>query len=167
MFHASCLMTILTHPNPLLRVKAKDIPQEKINDKKITRLANGMIRAMYKARGVGLAAPQVGKDARLCIIGKDAIPIEFDNTIREKNDLILINPIITERSVESAVMEEGCLSIPGITVQVERSVFIKVQTRIFGGEFREFNARDFFARVIQHELDHLDGVLIIDKTNTQ
>lgn len=157
-------MTILTHPNPILRVKASGIPQAELNDKKITLLARGMIRAMYKARGVGLAAPQVGKSIRLSVIGKEAIPLEVESGIGEDNDLVLINPIIIARSVENAVMEEGCLSLPGITVPVERSVYVKVQMRALNGEQREFDARDFFARVIQHELDHLDGVLIIDHT---
>lgn len=157
-------MTILTHPNPILRVKSSGIPQAELNDKKITLLARGMIRAMYKARGVGLAAPQVGKSIRLSVIGKEAIPLEVESGIDGNNDLVLINPIIIARSVENAVMEEGCLSLPGITVPVERSVYVKVQMRALNGEQREFDARDFFARVIQHELDHLDGVLIIDHT---
>ena len=80
-----------------------------------------------------------------------------------KTDLILVNPLISARSVEKNTDEEGCLSIPNILVKIERSSWIKVIAQDPKGTSLEFEARDFFARVIQHEMDHLDGVLIIDK----
>lgn len=113
-----------------------------------------MIAIMRDARGVGLAAPQVGSLRRLAVVmgGEDDPPIA------------LVNPEITWRSAEEEADFEGCLSIGEISVEVPRAVAIRVRAQNVDGETVEFAPEGFFARVIQHELDHLDGVLILDRT---
>jgi peptide deformylase len=106
---------------------------------------------MYEEEGVGLAAPQVGILKRIAVVD-----------IREDNKVVLINPEIIEEEGK-AIMEEGCLSIPGETGDVIRSQKIKVRSLNREGKQIEFEAEGFEARAIQHEMDHLDGVLFVDK----
>lgn len=109
-----------------------------------------MAATVKKAEGAGIAAPQVGHSLRMCLalINGKMTP--------------LINPKILSRSKEQDVMEEGCLSIPGLTVEVPRSVEIKLRYQNEKGEDQERILKDFDARVVQHEVDHLDGILIVD-----
>ena len=134
--------------DPVLRTKAKKIDEitEKIND-----LIDNMFETMYAEDGVGLAAPQVGILKRIAIVD-----------IQEDNKIVLINPEIIEEEGK-AVMEEGCLSIPGETGDVIRAEKIKVRTLDRDGNEIEFKAEGLEARAIQHEIDHLDGILFIDK----
>ena len=113
-----------------------------------------MVAIMHDARGVGLAAPQVGSLRRLAVVmtGEDEPPIA------------LVNPEITWRSDEEEADFEGCLSIGEISVEVSRAVAIRVQAQDVDGNPIEIAPEGFLARVIQHELDHLDGVLILDRT---
>lgn len=141
-------LTIVTNPNPVLRAHSTEITE--VTDE-IKALAQNMIETMVAAQGVGLAAPQVGKTLRLIIVG-------------DKTQLPMINPVITARSFRKDVMEEGCLSIPGVTVAVKRSTGITVQYTNLDGERISLKQKGFLARVIQHEVDHLDGILIIDKS---
>ncbi|MCK4836733.1 MAG: peptide deformylase, partial [Candidatus Aminicenantes bacterium] len=118
------------------------------------KLVEKMRFTMYEASGVGLAAPQIGKSIRLAIV---------DITSGENQDefMVLINPeIIESQGSESA--EEGCLSIPGISVQVDRSTHIKIRAHDLQGKEIQKEYEGHKARVIQHEIDHLKGVLIID-----
>jgi len=114
-----------------------------------------MVGIMNDAFGVGLAAPQLGISQRLLVyrVGPDA-PV-----------VALVNPEVEWASDDSEVLDEGCLSIPGITVDVERPVHVRVRATDEEGEARSVEASGLEARVIQHELDHLDGVLILDRTS--
>lgn len=143
------MLKVLTYPNDILRKKAQEI--ENILDPKIQELAKSMIKTMQKDKGVGLAAPQVGQSIRLITIDIKDEP------------LILFNPKITFFSKKKEEGEEGCLSLPGKFGQVERSHKIRVKAQDTEGNKIKFKAEGLFARVLQHEIDHLDGVLIIDK----
>ena len=134
--------------DPVLRTKAKKIYEitEKIND-----LIDNMFETMYAEDGIGLAAPQVGILKRIAVVD-----------IQEDNKIVLINPEIIEEEGK-AVMEEGCLSIPGETGDVIRAEKIKVRTLDRDGNEIEFKAEGLKARAIQHEIDHLNGILFIDK----
>ncbi|KKT48993.1 MAG: Peptide deformylase [Parcubacteria group bacterium GW2011_GWF2_44_17] len=156
-------MTIITYPNPILRQKTSDIDVSKFGKSSLRELGKDMIKTMYKARGVGLAAPQIGENIRLAVIAKETSDRYPGEDLNLKQNIILINPYIIAHSVETDTLEEGCLSLPGVLVDVERSVWIKVRADDFRNRPYDFQARGFFARVVQHEVDHLDGVLIIDK----
>lgn len=133
---------------PELRAKAKKIP--KITKKVLTLIAD-MAETMGSADGVGLAAPQVGVPMRVCLA-----PVNGKFTA-------LINPEITWKSDETAVDEEGCLSLPGIYLPVRRSTGIIVTYTDPKNGKHEYRLENFEARVVQHEVDHLDGILIVDK----
>ena len=156
-------MRIILHPNSILRKKTADIDLARMDRKKLRKLAMDMIKTMYRAEGVGLAAPQVGESIRLCVIRKKTSSRYKEMRLNLKDDLILINPYIVARSQETNAMEEGCLSIPDVSVSVTRPVWTTVRVYTLEGKQYEFEAHDFFARVVQHEIDHLDGILIIDK----
>ncbi len=159
-------MTIITHPNSILRQKTNDIDVRAFGEHELRAFADEMIKTMYAAKGVGLAAPQIGESMRLAVIAKKTSDRYADALLNLPEDLVLINPRILEKSVETDLLDEGCLSLPGITVSVERPLWIKVRAADFSNRAYELEARGFFARVIQHEVDHLDGVLIIDKRIT-
>jgi peptide deformylase len=130
-------------------LRADSEPVTEINDD-IRRLVDDMFETMYASNGVGLAAPQVGKNIRLCVIDVGEDPLVF------------INPTIIKSSGKE-VCDEGCLSLPGLTEKVQRATRVIARaTDIDGSEF-EIEAEDLLARAIQHELDHLDGVLFIDR----
>ena len=133
--------------NPILRGKNK--PAEKVT-KKLLQLIKDMEKTMEAAQGVGLAAPQVGQSLQLCLV-----PINGKVTP-------LLNPVVSWKSKEWALDEEGCLSLPNIWLPVPRSVDIILQYMDHEGKKRECKLSAFEARVVQHELDHLDGVLIVD-----
>jgi peptide deformylase len=147
---------LIIHPNDLLRADCSAIPPETITDPIMQQLAADMIETMYSERGIGIAGPQVGVTKKICIIGKDA-----DDSF--KDDLVLINPTWERTSKKTAWDTEGCLSIPHTFGKVKRNLDIVLRAYdIDGNEFeREYHG--FAARVIQHEVDHLRGVLFIDK----
>ena len=126
-------------------------------DDSLRRQVARMAGIMNDAYGVGLAAPQLGISQRLLVyrVGPDA-PV-----------IVLANPEIEWASDDSEVLDEGCLSIPGITVDVERPVHVRVRAIDEQGEARSVEASGLEARVIQHEMDHLDGVLILDRTSRE
>jgi len=128
-------------------------PMEDINDRTI-KLAEDMIATMIKAKGIGLAGPQVGIKKRI-----------FAVKIGESVPLIFINPEITSTSVELSTYEEGCLSIPGQYADLERPKAIQVQAWNHRGRAFNLEATGLLATVIQHELDHLNGILFIDHIN--
>src|SRR5215210_1858368 len=134
-------------------LKSRATPVDRFDDALRSQVQR-MAGIMGDAFGVGLAAPQLGVSQRLLVyrVGPDA-PI-----------IVLANPEIDWRSDDSEVLDEGCLSIPGITVDVERPVHVRVLARDEHGERRAVEASGLEARVIQHEIDHLDGVLILDRT---
>jgi peptide deformylase len=144
-------LKIITVPDPILTKKTELV--KKI-DQSILKLVNDMIETCRQANGIGLAAPQVGKSFRLCIINLEHLGLA---------PFALINPKITKKSWKKIEMEEGCLSIPGVFGIVKRPEKIKVKALNLEGEESEFEADSLLARVIQHEVDHLDGILFTTK----
>ena len=143
-------MNIVNYPDPVLRQRAK--PLTEIN-KEVYLQVEEMMELMYQAQGIGLAAPQVGWSVRLFIIDADG------GSHEEK---VFINPVITEEAGELN-KEEGCLSFPGIMGKVVRAHRIKAQAYNLKGQKIEIEAEGLAARAWQHELDHLNGCLFIDK----
>lgn len=156
---------IITEPNPLLHKKSKKV---KKFDKKLTDLALSMAEIMRSNDGVGLSAIQVGKPIRLTVI--EYMPKNMDEKCREElraHDEIplvfLVNPVITKYSKDTHIGDEGCLSLPNIQIPVKRSTEVNVLAYDLKGERLKIRARDFFARVLQHEIDHTNGIIITDK----
>ncbi len=143
------LRTILTDPDPFLRKKSRIVESPK--DPEIQELIQDMVFSMREQKGIGLAAVQVGID--LCIL-----------VIETKDDaVVFINPELLESSNESDVAEEGCLSLPGKFGFVVRKTTISVESLNPQGDKQIHDAEGLFARVLQHEMDHLSGVLFVDK----
>jgi peptide deformylase len=145
------ILPIITIPNPILRQRAKELTPEEIKNQDIRKLITDMRETVEPAGGVGLAAPQVGFSVRLIVIA-------IQNKIT-----VLINPEIINFSWRKEVAEEGCLSVPGKWGSVKRAKIIKVKALSENGEVVKFKARDLFARVMQHEIDHLNGMLFTDR----
>ncbi|MBZ0263428.1 peptide deformylase [bacterium] len=127
-------------------------------DESLEEFAADMVHAMIEHDGIGLAAPQVGVSKSFIVIG---LPVNADDP-DDRKIFTMANPEILEESEETVVMDEGCLSIPDITEEVERPEWIKLKFQDLKGEEYEIEADGIFARVIQHEIDHLDGVLFVD-----
>ena len=142
-------MELIKYPNKILRGKTKKIktpiPREILN------MLPEMIKVLHSNNGMGLAAPQIGKSVRLCIIENDGIIYTF------------INPTITSQSKKKNISEEGCLSFPGKFFPIERASGVKLRYLDENGNKCKIKAEGLFARAIQHETDHLDGILFIDK----
>lgn len=130
------------------------VPIEKIDDE-LKDFVSEMFETVKRENGVGLAAPQVGRNIRLFIV-------DLNN-----EQLVFINPQIIATSQELSIMEEGCLSIPKIYEKVERPTSIRVQFMNLDGKIKTVDASDLFARVIQHENDHLNGVLFVDRLDEE
>lgn len=144
----------------VLRQVAKDIDKDYPNLKEFIA---DMFETMYDSDGVGLAAPQVNKSIRLFVV--DASPMEEEEPALKDFKKVFINAHITERSGEIIAMEEGCLSIPGIREEVKRETKIRMEYYDENFEFHDEFFEGMAARVIQHEYDHLDGVLFTDKVS--
>jgi peptide deformylase len=145
-------LSIVTLPDPILRKASA--PMERV-DEEVRRLADDMLETMYAAPGVGLAAVQVGVPRRLVVLdtAKDEEP---------RRPLVLINPEIVTRGEEMHAHEEGCLSIPDVRIEIERPSLVMVRHLDREGKPRELTAEGLLATAIQHEIDHLNGKLIID-----
>lgn len=152
------ILPIFTYGQPVLRKVASDIDE---NYPKLQELVANMFETMYNANGIGLAAPQVGLDIRMFVI--DLAPLAEDNPRFADFKKVFINAEILSGSEETVSMQEGCLSIPGVNESVIRPA--KIRIRYFDENFVEHEEEydDFFARCIQHEYDHIEGVLFIDK----
>lgn len=147
------LRDILTYPNPLLREKARPVTEF---DETLKAIARDMAETMYAEPGVGLAATQIGISLRL-------ITIDVRENDGEPGELLkLANPEIIEREGEM-IGEEGCLSVPGVREDVKRAERIKVRAQDLDGQERFFEADGLLSVVFQHEIDHLDGILFIDR----
>ncbi len=146
-------MEIVKYPHPALRRVAR--PIERVTDQ-VRRLAEEMLRLMHEAPGVGLAANQVGVPVQLFVVADAADPFG------ENKDRVFINPEILDRSGQ-CTREEGCLSFPGIYAEIVRPERIRVRAMDLSGEIFEVECADLPARVIQHEWDHLRGILFIDR----
>src|SRR6266446_2607315 len=163
-------LSILQYGDPILRAKGKHI--EKI-DNRIRELAQNMIETMHAVNGVGLAAPQVGESLQLTVLDVSQVEdrpstmkLNGENTDPQSAmPLVLINPEIDLGS-ETEMGTEGCLSFPEITGEIERAKSITVRAQNLDGEVIEIEATGFLARAIQHEVDHLNGILFIDRMSS-
>ena len=143
---------IVIEPDPILRRKSSVI--EKVNDE-IRNLLDDMLQTMYEAPGIGLAAVQIG-------ILKRIIVIDISKEDEKKKPIFLINPEITFRSKKTSVYEEGCLSLPGHFAEIERPAECHLNFIDYNGKRKELKAKGLLATCIQHEIDHLNGILFID-----
>jgi peptide deformylase len=147
---------IRTFGDPVLRQRAREVTDL---DADLARLADTMIETMHEAHGVGLAAPQVGVQKRLYTYDVDELTARGANAVGPG---VLVNPEIVDAHGES-VYEEGCLSVPGLHFDIVRPEVVTVRALDLDGNEVHIEADDFMARVIQHEIDHLDGILVLDR----
>jgi len=147
------MLEILHYPDPVLRQVAKPIATI---GREIERLAEQMIETMYAAKGLGLAAPQVGAMVRLVIV-------DMDVSLQRRDPRVLINPVFQSLSKDKDIDKEGCLSLPGIEAKVKRARHVILKAQDLSGHTVEYAAEGLLARAFQHECDHLDGILFIDK----
>nr|AUG32622.1 peptide deformylase [Paulinella longichromatophora] len=161
--NASVMVSKQIYEKPTFEIYTLGSEQLRKSSKRIVKvnediriLARDMLRNMYTAKGIGLAAPQIGIDKQLIVIDLD-----FENSTTPP--LVLINPEIVTRSIALNIYEEGCLSIPGIYLDVVRSRTIEVNFRDEQGRARSLKADGLLARCIQHEMDHLKGILFVDR----
>ncbi len=154
------ILPIYVYGHPVLRKVAEDIEKDY---KGLDKLIADMFDTMYNADGIGLAAPQVGKPVRIFVI--DGSPLEEDEPDMANFKKVFINAHIVEKEGEVVEMTEGCLSIPNLREEVEREERIRITYYDQDWKFHDEVYEGFLARVIQHEYDHLDGVLFPDKLN--
>jgi peptide deformylase len=161
------ILPIYEVPHPILKQVAKPVPRV---DDRVRRLLDDMSETMYAAPGIGLAAPQVGVLERLIVT---AVPIrsgvaeedEEDEDASKRFLTQLVNPVIVEQEGE-VVCEEGCLSVPDVTLDVDRWDRVVIEALDRNGEPNRFEARGFYAVVFQHEIDHLDGKTLVDRLSS-
>lgn len=161
------LRQIATLPDPVLRRKARPVT---VFDKNLQTLVNDMIETMRDAPGVGLAAPQISLSERLIVVEYADEPPEDpnraeDEAVKEVKPklYILANPEIVKSSEETELGVEGCLSIPGIVGEVERHSWVQIKAQNLHGKPTRLKAQGWLARIFQHEIDHLNGVLFPDR----
>ncbi len=147
------ILEIKKFKDPVLRRKCRKV--RKI-DKEIRKLIVDMVQTMGKGQGVGLAAPQVGVLKRIIVVQTD---------LKGQRILALINPKVINKSREKEKGEEGCLSFPGIFLEIKRSKQVEIKALDINGKEIKFKAQGFLARVFQHEIDHLDGILFFNRLN--
>jgi peptide deformylase len=148
------LAQIRQYPDAVLRMRARDVDRF---DDDLERLAAKMAQLMHDARGVGLAATQVGVLQRLFVF-----------QVAEEDDVTtIVNPEITQRAEETEIADEGCLSLQGVLVPVERAISVTIEGQDVRGEPLRLELDEMDARVVQHELDHLDGVLMLERTDDE
>lgn len=140
---------------PVLHARAAEVDPKELGTPEFSKFIDDMVETMYAAKGVGIAATQVGVGKRVFIAESSKGPIA------------LINPVFVEKSKKLLTDDEGCLSIPGKYDTVKRHKSVKVEALTVTGEKITFEAHDFFARILQHELDHLDGKLYVDRVAEQ
>jgi peptide deformylase len=150
------LLPIITAPDPRLKIKAKPVAEV---DAKVRRLMDDMVETMYHAIGIGLAAPQVGVAERVLVI-------DVAREGEKPQPLRIANPEMLWRSEEMMTANEGCLSLPEHYADVERPAAIRLRYLDHENEIREIEAKGLLATCLQHEIDHLDGVLFVDHIST-
>jgi peptide deformylase len=143
------MLKMIIHPDPILRQKSHNVTDP--SDSKIKKLIPQMMATMKEENGVGLAAPQVGENIRMFVVN------------HKEKEMVFINPVIVKKSLIKEWGEEGCLSIPGKFGEVKRSKRVAVEYLNEGGVKQSLKAHGLLSRIIQHEIDHLDGILFIDK----
>lgn len=161
------ILPIVIYGDPVLRVKCKPITEV---TEEIRKLSQDMIETMHNARGVGLAAPQIGVALQLAVIEvpPDDESVTYvrvngeDTPLAEAMPLIFLNPKL-DHGKEKVMGEEGCLSIPDLRSEVRRSAGVKVEYQTLDGETKTIEADGLLARALQHEIDHLNGILFIDR----
>jgi len=146
------LKEILTEPNKILRKKSLAV--DKV-DEDLQKLMNDMLETMYAAPGIGLAAIQVG-------VPKRVIVLDLSRKDEPKNPMYFVNPEIISKSENNSTYEEGCLSVPGQFAEIVRPDKCQIKYLDYFGQPKEFMAEDMLATCIQHEIDHLEGILFID-----
>ena len=167
-------LEIVQAGNPVLRQQARPLTPAEIASKEIQKLIESMRKTMYDAPGVGLAAPQIGLSLQLAVI-EDRVEYHKDVTAeqlreRERRPVsfhALINPRITETSEDVAEFFEGCLSLPGFSALVPRGRTVRVEFLNERGRKESREASGWYARILQHEIDHLLGTLYIDRMHTR
>ena len=143
---------ILTEPNPVLRQKSQ--PVDKVDD--LTRkLMDDMLETMYLAPGIGLAAIQIGVPKRIIVLDISKDP-------EKKEPMYFVNPVIVSTSKNNITYEEGCLSVPGQFAEIDRPDRCHVKYLDYNGNYKELKSEGLLATCIQHEIDHLEGILFID-----
>lgn len=157
-------LEIITYPNPVLTKVAEDV---EVFDDELKSLCRDMLYTMYHAPGIGLAAPQIGISKRIFVLDVDYEKKEIEEdsdqySLYNFNPLILINPIIKDKK-EEIVYQEGCLSLPGIYEDVKRAKDIVVDYKDLDGNEQTLEATDLLSICIQHENDHLDGIVFIER----
>ncbi len=143
---------ILTEPNKLLRQISKTV--EKVKDEE-RKLMDDMLETMYAANGIGLAAIQIGVPKRIIVM-------DISKKENEKNPMFFVNPVIIKKNIEKATYEEGCLSVPNQFAEIDRPSSCEVEYLDYDGNKKNLKAEGLLATCIQHEMDHLEGILFID-----
>ncbi len=146
------IRTIITEPNKILRQKS--LPVNNVN-KEEQRLMDDMLETMYNAKGIGLAAIQIG-------IPKRIIVMDISKNDEKNNPMYFVNPLIKNKIPETSTYEEGCLSVPNFFAEVDRSKKCDVEYQDYSGNKKILKAEGLLATCIQHEMDHLEGILFID-----
>ena len=146
------ILEIKKYPNPILRKKSKEVKEI---TPEIKQLAQDLIETMLKSEpeGIGLAAPQVGVSKRVIAVAAESGPA------------VLINPEIIKKSREKEFMEEGCLSLPKVWLDIKRPKEVDLEALDINGKKIKMRTGGVFAKILQHEIDHLDGILIINRVN--
>jgi peptide deformylase len=154
------ILPILEAPHPVLSAKARRVEMDEFGSE-LSTLVTDMAETMYAAPGVGLAAPQVGDGRRILVAN-----LEGDAESDKEDELIvMINPVILERSTEMIKWDESCLSVPEYDLDVDRHLRIHVEWQDVSGEHKEGWFEEFPSVVLQHEMDHLDGVTLLDRSS--
>jgi peptide deformylase len=146
--------------HPVIRTTAKPVPKEAFRDPLFQKLVDDMRETMYEYEGVGLAGPQVHESWRLAVL---EVPASDDRTRAEVPFMVLVNPVVTPLGDEREAGWEGCLSVPDLRGVVPRLRKLRLDALDRDGRPYSLEAADFFARVIQHECDHLDGNVYLDR----
>ena len=146
------IKAIITEPNKILRQKSEVI--EKVG-KEEQRLMDDMLETMYHAKGIGLAAIQVGVPKRIIVM-------DISKDQEKKSPMYFVNPVIVNQNLEKSTYEEGCLSVPNFFAEINRPKKCKVKYLDYNGQKKTLKAEGLLATCIQHEMDHLEGILFID-----
>lgn len=159
----SVILPVAQRGEEILKIKAAAVANGEFNSEWLLQLASAMHATMLERNGVGIAAPQVYISKRLIIVASRPNPRYPDAP--EMDAVVMVNPEILEFSQTTSLGEEGCLSVPNERGQVERAQAIKVRYYTLQGEVIETTFEGFPARIVQHEVDHLDGILFVERLN--
>ena len=149
------VLKLYTYPDKILSQKCDEVKEVTDETRKIL---DDMLETMYADKGVGLAAPQVGLKQRMIVIDDKVT----EDGVPGPHPLYLVNPVLIEKSAETIFFNEGCLSVPGQCAEVERHKRVTVRYLDYNGQEQVLKAEDYLAVILQHETDHLDGILYID-----